>query len=353
MHARLFPDLPDTDRFRSEGQKRANPQHYKPLPLPAHARRDDPYVHTPQLTVEVPFAWAEAQEWRFRATKAERVQWLALLGKMELSGAAVRRFARCGDGAWVQFSAARGTHRVISRTCHSRACPECRKAAAKALHARLNWALPAATGKNLRLVTLTLKHTTRPLRDQLDFLRESFRRLRQRKFWRRTQRYGFAVIEISRNHDTHTWHPHLHVITHGRWMEQGVLKSEWRAVTHGSYIVDVRPLRSREKALSYILKYLTKGPGDAILNRPQLMLEWWAAVRGGRLFLKFGDTLKALPAKVDDGFPNDWVWDEPLTELLRRAARGTPGAQTKLDTLYEWACEDDNPYDHYFDGGPP
>lgn len=136
-------------------------------------------------------------------------------------------------------------------------------------------------------------------------------------------------------------------------MDQKALAAEWRAVTHGSHVVDLRAIRSRERALSYVLKYLSKGPGSEILERPQLALEWFDAVRGGRLFLRFGRELKVLPARVEDGFPNDWTWDQPLTILLEHVARGEQAAQLKLEHLWEWADEIENPYDYLLDEHPP
>ncbi len=353
MNDRLFEDLPPTAHHRAEGQ-RHTPSRTKPTHKHTSiARTNEPSLDPPQITVEVPFAWTPVQEWRFRGCREERTRWLSILPALKLTYNQVKRYARCGDGAWIQHSASRGTRRIVSQTCHSRACPVCRATAARQLQQRLDWALPANTGKNLRLVTLTMKHTRRPLREQLDHLRESFRRLRQRRFWKRTQAFGFAVIEVGYNEESKTWHPHLHVITHGRWIHQQQLSNEWAAVTHGSRIVDVRAIRNRARALSYVLKYMAKGPELKILSNTRLMLEWFDGVRRGRLFLRFGRELKTLPTRVDDGYPNDWTWEEPLNSLLERVARGDPHAQHRLENLHTWEDEAEQPYDYLFDEAPP
>ena len=327
----------------------------KPAVCASHIRPggDSSSLDAQQLTVEVPFAWHPAQEWRFRGCREERERWLRLLPRMGLNQKAVRKFAECGQGAWLQHSESRGVTRVVSKTCRSRACPICRATLATQLQHRLDFALPAGTGKNLRLITLTMKHTSRPLREQLDFLRASFRRLRQRVFWRSHVRYGYGIIEIAYNNKAKQWHPHLHVIAHGKWMEQKRLAHAWAEVTHGSRIVDIRAIRNRQKAVSYVLKYMNKGPEERVLASDERMLEWWEGVRGGRLFLKFGHEIAPLPTRLDDGFPNDWEWVEPLTALLRRVEAGSPSAQETLENLNRFAVDIENPYDYLFDERPP
>lgn len=371
----LWHDIDDDGRYHYSDHYRDQPPRKSRLKRAPHARsvadtggtggrqgriglnnagaRDLTSLDAQQLTVEVPFAWHPSQEWRFRGCRGERENWLRLLPKMGLNQKAVNKYAECGQGAWIQWSESRGCGRIVAKTCRSRACPICRKTQAKQLQQRLDWALPAGTGKNLRLVTLTLKHSSRPLREQLDFLRASFRRLRQRKFWRRHTRYGYGIIEIGYNEKTKKWHPHLHVIAHGKWMEQRTLANEWAAVTHGSRIVDLRAIRNRERAVSYVLKYMSKGPEGRVLASEARMLEWWEAVRGGRLFLKFGHEIAALPSRIDDGYPNDWQWVEPLNILLKRIEAGNEKARAQLESLGHMATDIEHPYDYLFDDNPP
>lgn len=215
----------------------------------------------------------------------------------------ISRFDRCGSSWWVQRHAKDpNRYRLIADYCHDRFCVPC--AAARAARIRNNLAhhLP---DHPLRLVTLTLRHSSRPLKMQLDRLYLAYRRLRQRRIWSDRVRGACAVLEITRSKRDGSWHPHLHVILDGKYLPQALLRKAWLEVTGDSYVVDVRLIRQPRQAVAYVTKYLTKGtpairPGDTDRN-----VELIDALRGRRLLLLTGDWQRWQLLRPRA--PADWV----------------------------------------------
>lgn len=177
-----------------------------------------------------------------------------------------------------------------------------------------------------RFVTLTLKHTRAPLRQQLDFLRTSFRKLRQRRCWSRTAYYGYATIEITYNTAQHEWHPHLHILTYSDFLPKPQIKAAWSEITHGSYIIDIRPVKTADRVAEYITSYIAKPPPLETYNNDDLLVEYYQAIAGSRLLISFGKSRPPLPVKIEDGYPNDWQYAHSLSTVLIAYAAGDPAA---------------------------
>lgn len=151
-----------------------------------------------------------------------------------------------------------GTIGCVWFRCRDRLCPLCATARARQVADRVL----AATTKadSLRFLTLTIRSTSEPLRTQLDRLYGYYRDLRRTAEWRKHVYGGIATVEITRNESTGQWHPHLHVLTDGRFWKQSSIADTWEQVTGGSRIVDIRMIHKRSTVARYVAKYASKPP---------------------------------------------------------------------------------------------
>jgi hypothetical protein len=97
------------------------------------------------------------------------------------------------------------------------------------------------------------------LGERIDRLLKGFSSLRRRAFWKERCKGGLFVIETTRGRKGEHWHVHLHVLVEGDYMAQSALKAEWSAVLGEESIVDIRAVHSRDKAVAYVCKYISKG----------------------------------------------------------------------------------------------
>lgn len=188
-------------------------------------------------------------------------------------------------------------------------------------------------GRKVRLVTLTLRMNDAPLGDQITRLNRCFARLRRRKLWKLSQNGGIAFVEIKRRGESHTWHPHLHILTEGSYVPKASLSDAWLAITGDSMIVDVRLCRSGDDAARYVAKYATKGVHGGVENDPDMLEEAITALKGRRLFACFGDW--SLPAADELPADDEWRAVAPLRIVLQRFAEGDMESRRIILTLTE------------------
>lgn len=301
------------------------------------------------LTVEFPSPGTSEQDHRFRNCLPQRLALLSHLPDLPLSDQQKARFRSCGRNAWVQFSASHNRYRIRSDTCKLRWCPSCH--ASKGHHVReyLRQFIAANPERRLRLITLTMLHSTAPLRTQLDNLRKAFRRLRQRAFWKGCVDGGIGTIEIKRT-KAGEWHPHLHIVATGRFVDQETLSRQWLQVTHTSRIVDVREVATARGAIDYLCKYVTKPPPLENLLDLDVATDWILGLDRSRLLIPFGNVAPYEPEQESDDYPVDWSPVSSLTELLGRRAAGDVEARIVLHSLEN--LPDEPLFDH-FQNGPP
>lgn len=219
--------------------------------------------------------------------------------------------------------------RLVSHHCQDRFCIPCQRRIASAICSNLN---RLVEGKDVRFFTFTLRHSRTPLSAQLDRLYRSFKELRRRKIWTDSQDAGAAMLEVKLSEKDGLWHPHLHVLAQGSWVDQKELSKAWHEVTGDSSIVDVRRPASGTELVGYVTKYVTK-PADASVYRSAAALdEAIEALRGRRRCLTFGawrgSPLEDMP---DDG--REWQTLDSLESLLRRAAAGDVSALRFVEAL--------------------
>jgi hypothetical protein len=179
--------------------------------------------------------------------------------------------------------------------CRDRLCPMCTWHQGRRTEARVKAII--SEWDQCRHLTLTLRSTNEPLGQQIDLLLGAFRRLRQRDFWRHKVHGGIGTVEITYNPKTDRWHPHLHLLLDGKYIEHSIVSSEWSKVTGGSFVVHVSAVHSRDDAGRYIAKYVSKPSEMPDLPRSRTE-ELALALAGRRTLITFGTAHNAgLPVR--------------------------------------------------------
>ncbi len=272
--------------------------------------------------------------WRhthWRSTRRRTIDALATLAQRvydtppqrDISQRRLHAFIDCGSSAWVQVSRDDPNRfRITCARCHDRFCLPCANEKARVAAARLHAKIQ---GTPHRFLTLTLHTDTDSLADSLSRLLKSFRKLRQRAFWKRHVKGGIAIVEVTYNHDRKRWHPHLHVVVAGRYMAKADIGKEWYAVTGDSWIVDIRLIRDDNTASKYLAKYATKGYNASVTKTFETLTTALVAMRGRRLLITFG-TWRGFRI-TDPESDESWL---PVASLTRLRAQATDGDQEAL-----------------------
>lgn len=211
-------------------------------------------------------------------------------------------FAHCGSGCWVEKS--KDEIRIRANSCHDRWCMSCQRGNAFRLKQQIE---PLINPADTRFLTLTLRHSNTELKDQIDRLFRSLKELRRRPIWKQNVVGAIIVLELKIGRDDR-WHPHLHCIIKGRWMDQKEISREWQRVTGDSSIVDIRPVKDQPEVAAYVTKYLTKPVSQDVITNPSRLKEAIEALKGRRLINASGCwknvKLREKPEKVQpaDGF---------------------------------------------------
>lgn len=146
--------------------------------------------------------------------------------------------------------------KVISSACHLRWCPLCTTAKTSQISSSVSTWLKKARGP--KLMTLTLKHSSAPLGSQIKLLYESFRTLRHRTPFARAIRGGIWFFQLKWIPETDEWHPHIHCLMDGNYLPKQWLCDQWLEITNGSFIVDIKAVKSVEWAARHVARYCAR-----------------------------------------------------------------------------------------------
>jgi hypothetical protein len=186
---------------------------------------------------------------------------------------------------------------------------------------------------------LTLRASTESLQDLLDLLYTSFAKLRRTCLWSQTQDGGVAFCEVKWCNATNRWHPHLHVLTEGKYIAKQALSNAWRKATGGSFIVHVTKIRHADTAVGYVVKYASKPHDHSMMHDPDRLDEAVLALKGRRLCLTFGTWRGVRLTEVPDR--GTWTPVAPLSRLIVQSRLGEPAAAAILDSLPSTSLPDD------------
>lgn len=280
------------------------------------------------------------QERRFQVWQA--------MNRLGMNSRKLEQFAHCGAAMWLEFSAAGDDLRLRCNCCKNRWCEPCMEKRSFILRDNIK---KLVQGKTVRFITLTLRHSQTPLKDQIDRLFRSFAELRRRKEWLAHVTGGAAFLECKISSKDGLWHPHLHIIGDGCWWDQRELSKEWHAVTGDSTITDIRQVTDVEVVGSYVTKYVTKPAHSSVFAQDKHLDEMMHTLQGRRLCTTFGSW---RGKKLEAVTKSDAVWKPvgSVHNLLRAAAAGDATARAHIQAAARkyphmpwppWALPDGRP----------
>lgn len=238
-------------------------------------------------------------------------------------------FIGCGAECFILRSTDQPyAYRLAGSACHDRFCTPCARERSRIVTSN---GLDLLQGKPVRFVTLTVRTTTETLKQALAKLDTAFSALRRRAFWKRHVTGGVAFTEVIWFPDTKRWHPHLHVLTHGRYIPKAALKAEWLHVTGDSTIIDIRLVTTAKGILNYVTKYCGKGLDTSYARDERLLDEAVQTLKGRRLLTAFGDFRGTKLTDPGDG--ETWEQIGSLWEYLQRARDGDQDALEVLAAI--------------------
>lgn len=239
------------------------------------------------------------------------------------------RFERCGADRWIlRNTTDPNVFKVVTAKCHDRFCSPCTVERQAVIRRNLETRL--AKGQ-YRFLTLTIRHHHEPLKPLIDRLYASFRKLRQTAHWKERTDGGVGLLELTYNADAHGWHPHLHCILAGRYMDVVILRRSWLSITGDSNGVDLKAIRSKPDAIHYVCKYSTKAMPTNIFRDRSILIDALDVLSNRRLVLTFG-TWKNYRLLED---PKDRGWEafDSIYSLRLRRSEGDELASRILSML--------------------
>ena len=188
---------------------------------------------------------------------------------------------------------------LASNACRLRWCPICSQARYNFIRSQVrDYVLSIRSPKFL---TLTVRHTSTPLSDQVEALYRHFRLFRQHKFISRLIRGGCWFFQIKRSSASKDWHPHLHCLIDADYIDKRALSEEWRLTTGDSFIVDIRSVKEPQKVADYVSRYCSK-PCNLSGFSPEDQTTVFDVLHGRRLCGSFGSgrTISFRPRNTED-----------------------------------------------------
>lgn len=227
-------------------------------------------------------------------------------------------FESCGLFAFVLRSIEDpDKYRIAGSCCRDRFCIPCATERSCIIAANV---IEIIGQREVRFLTLTIKTHAEPLTQQLDKLYRSFQALRRRKIWGQHVTGGVAFLELKWSHSGQRWHPHLHCLVEGVWLDKRELQRIWKQITGDSFVVDIRRPKTTTAVTSYVTKYASKPINNTFANEPELLDEAIVALHARKLCVTFGRWRgKLLTTTPDEG---SWENVGSLERLIQFAADG-------------------------------
>ena len=215
----------------------------------------------------------------------------------------IDRFDKCKSQAWFVRNSETGLVKVVSSSCKLRWCPLC--ANAKKYHLAEQVSEWLESVDKPKFLTLTLKHSTNCLSDQIDQLYKSFRKLRLFKEYKKLIHGGVWFFQIKKSKHDDLWHPHLHCVIDAKYIDHTKLWKTWLTITHTSKVVDIRSVKDEAQVAEYVARYAAR-PSDLAELQLGDQLELVTSLHGRRLCGTWGTArvVSLTPSKPQDS--DDW-----------------------------------------------
>jgi hypothetical protein len=200
-----------------------------------------------------------------------------------------------------------GHQKTITMNCGLRTCQYCREIVIRRALARKGILNKRLTG--LRFMTLTVKSVQSFTQEEVQKIREYFRKLIRRKDWLKCVQGGLYVIEVTQT--SKGYHIHLHILYSGKYLPWSMLQKHWKQITGGSYIIWISKVHDSKNAVNYVLGYISKSEKSNVNKEDFLRV-----MHGIKLVNFFGTWVKMKAEKKPCICPKcqatEWVIDYQL-----------------------------------------
>lgn len=246
------------------------------------------------------------------------------------SESSMKAFADCGSHAYVLRSVDEpGKYRVAGSICRNRWCSPCANSRARRIRTNV---IGVIQNHTTRFLTLTTAANGSSLQSRLNHLYDSFKALRHTKLWKDGVTGGVAFLEVKHSNRTGDWHPHLHCLIQGTWIDKREISKEWNRITGNSKIINISLIKNENHAGRYVTKYASKPLNSTLMETTTILDEAIVAMRKRRLVYTFGDWRGLLLTKADtDG---EWENIGSINEWITRALNGDVEAIKVVQSVY-------------------
>lgn len=277
-----------------------------------------PLVHTIPTT-DPPTPTDDFQAWSTRSTLSEWSLSVELYRSIADLGDEdhLDRILSCRKKAWFVQNSETLDIRVASKKCNLRWCPLCAESRQYFIADQTEAWLK--TAHHPKLLTLTLRHTSAPLTNQIDFLYECFRQLRKKAYFKKNVIGGIWFFQVKLSKDDCTWHPHLHCVIDGNYLKFHQIQNLWINITKGSKFVNIKTCSNIQNSAKHIARYAAR-PADLSDKTLSQQLELYYALRSKRLVSSWGSArpMSFRPCKPDDAH----LWKDIGSWQTVQAMRG-------------------------------
>jgi hypothetical protein len=144
----------------------------------------------------------------------------------------------------------------VPRRCPGRTCEICNVQRAIRIRSRMRFLcqnIEKRRGAGWKHWVFTMRSED-DLEAMLDHLLRSFRKIRQRPWWK-TYMYGGAYV-VEATHGEKGWHAHLHVLVYCLYFPHHRMVREWQRTSGSAVVWVTKPPQAR--IANYLTKYITK-----------------------------------------------------------------------------------------------
>ena len=201
-----------------------------------------------------------------------------------------RQLADCGETELLACCSSCGGHWWVPNHCRLRVCPLCSYRVSRE-RARFLLAMTAHM-QHPKMLTLTQPLWTDDPHVGIKQLRKNFNKLRRHVLFKSVVG-GAYLIEV--NVKEHGYHIHMHILLDVPFIPYQKIFSAWSQILKfKAPSIDIRSATSQQARTS-----LAKDASKSACRRtpPEMIVEWYEATKGERLFTTFG---KWFNAKIED-----------------------------------------------------
>lgn len=236
----------------------------------------------------------------------------------------LRSFDLCRSTAWFVRHKVTGKIRVASSRCGLRWCPLCIRT--KRFIITTSVAAWLKEREKPKFLTLTLKHSTAPLSNQIDALYGFFKEFKRRPWFKKRLKGGVWFFQVKVSATDGLWHPHLHILFEGRFLPHADCSKKWCEITHGSSVVDIRAVNNPRKAAEYVARYAA-APCDLASLDADRAVDVIRALHHRRIVGVFGTAAGLKLASTPPPDAADWEYLGSFGLIMHNAEIGSSDSE--------------------------